>query len=154
MASFTFGVTASTMVEEALSSLQSVDQSSLDAAIDSAAGDVCVMLRAQRITPSSVTQVAYPDDFQWLHDTVTYGAAFIYLRNTSGSVAAASPFEGQYASRMNRLQTTPNMLESYNSNLGGANTVISQMSKLSNEEIEARRARLERPERRVSWETL
>lgn len=151
MASATFGVTTATVQAEALASLQSISSAALTVAINDAASDVCSLLSAQDITPSSVTQLAYPDDYDWLHTTVTVGAAFTYLRNTSGSTDAAVSFERQYGARLRQLRDMPNFLQSYNSNTGGANTVLSHMSDLSETQIEERRARLLRPSRPTSW---
>jgi tryptophan synthase alpha subunit len=151
----TYGVTSTTVQDEALASLQTVNTSMLDAAIQSAAADVCGLVSAANITPESITLAAYPTDYQRLHDTVTIGAAFYYLRNTTGSSDSSRSFEAQFATRLRMLRDTPNTLAAYNSNVAGANTILSHMSDKSQGAIEDERRRLLKPEASPrSWRSL
>lgn len=153
-ASNTFGVTTTTVYDEQLSSLVGVDEAKLEQAIDAAASVVCQELTGQNISTVGFTSSADADGFTAMHTLVSVGAAFFYIRNTSGDSGPGTSFENQWAAGLSGIRRRPNQFRLYNPN-AGANTMTSHMTDKTDAEIERLRERLEKPERSArSWNSL
>lgn len=148
-----FGVTTTTVRQEQLPSLPSLDTTALQRAIDWAASEVCQEIAGWGIPPVTFTSTADPDGYNVLHELVSVGAVFAYLRGTSGSSDAGASYEGQWVAGLNKITRRPQSFALYPST-GGANAIKSQMSDLSNAEIDKERQRLVKPELPAAWRSL
>lgn len=113
MAVTVYGLTFTDVQTEELAFLQAVDTAKLTAAIERAAGDLNVELRAMGIDPADVTSGNYPDDYEWCRSTVLFGAAGMYLRTVTGAEEAASVKLSTFGTRINRFRDRPQMLAAY-----------------------------------------
>lgn len=114
-ATYAFDVTAAEVKAEQLEYLQSYKTVVMDDAIERAASDLNIMLRALRMAPNSITAVNAVDDYNWCRSVIMLGAAGYYLKTVTGTWEnGAGQRVADMQSQIKMLRDMPQMLQSYN----------------------------------------
>ena len=123
---YAFAVTASDVKSEQLSFLQDYNANLMTEAINRAASQLNVVLRALRIAPNSITALNAVDDFNWCRSVVILGAAGYYLWLATGTWQQGGDRVAAMQEQIRMLRESPQMLESYNENASSTATARSR----------------------------
>ena len=123
---YAFAVTASDVKSEQLSFLQDFNSGLMTEAINRAASQLNVVLRALRIAPNSITSTSAVDDFNWCRSVVILGAAGYYLWLATGTWQQGGDRVAAMQEQIRMLRESPQMLESYNENASSTATARSR----------------------------
>jgi hypothetical protein len=147
-----FGVTTTNLQQRYMAWLKTADAVVLEHAIDVVSADVCRMLQAIGILPTSITQAMYPNDFVNLGNLVAIGALGQYGISTASSRDQADGWRRAYFERLREIRANPaEYLEAY-AQVDGVNTVRSHTESMPASDIQAARGLFWNPLNRVgSW---
>lgn len=147
-----FGVSTASMQANYMAWLKTADLVVLEHAIDVVAGDVCRMLSAIGILPSSVTQVDFPNDFVNLGNLVAIGTLGQYGLATASNREQSNSWREEYRRRLAEVRLNPSeYLEAY-AQTDGVNTVRSHTEGMSQSDLLAARGIFWNPLNRTnSW---
>lgn len=110
---YAFAVTAADVKSEQLSFLQDFNSALMTEAINRAASQLNVVLRAFRIAPNSITALNAVDDFNWCRSVVILGAAGYYLWLATGTWQQGGDRVAAMQEQIRMLRESPQMLQSY-----------------------------------------
>ena len=134
-----FGVSTSSMQANYMAWLKTADLVVLEHAIDVVSGDVCRMLSAIGILPTSVTQNDFPNDFVNLGNLVSIGTLGQYGLSTASNRDQSNSWREEYRRRLAEIRLNPaEYLEAY-AQVDGVNTVRSHTEGMSQAELQAAR---------------
>jgi hypothetical protein len=147
-----FGITVASMQANYMAWLKTADQVVLENAIDVVAGDICRMLTAIGILPTSVTQNDFPNDFVNLGNLVSIGSLGQYGLATASNREQANAWREEYRRRLAEIRLNPaEYLQAY-AQVDGVNTVRSHTEGLSQSDLQASRGIFWNPLNRIgSW---
>lgn len=132
----TWGVTYTTLFAERLSSIKSPITAAGTAAVNTAAGLVSQALQKHGIEPDSITDAAYPVDYQRMHDLVSDIATVEYYANTAGVIPqSASIIANRSRDDLNILRNCPTDMLIY-STPNGATNVMSHAAYADQEAVD------------------
>ena len=119
-----YGQTASIVRSKRLRSTQDVDSAVMDGAIEEAASEVNQLLVFHGIDPAQIISTGpTANDYRWLGDTVSYGAAFMYVGSTASNTASMGSVAEEWARRLDAIMANPQRLSSYSTLTGSINTI-------------------------------
>lgn len=153
MSLYLFGVTASEVASRELASARNIDADVMTAMVRKAAGDIAVELRNVDVMPSSITESAYPEDYELLRSYLMEGAAAYYLQSVGGSSAAVESRISKFARDLGNLRDRPNILESHTA-ANSPSVPVSHLTRAPLSERSALQSRIPDPRRRIDYETL
>jgi hypothetical protein len=147
-----FGITVANMKTRYMAWLKTADDGVLENAIDVTSADVCRLLMAIGILPSSVTSVSFPDDFVNMGQLVAMGSLAQYALGTASNREQGIRWTEQYRDRLREVRANPaEFLQAY-SQIDGVNTVRSHTEGLSQSDLQASRGLFWSPLNRIgSW---
>lgn len=147
-----FGVTVANLQTRYMAWLKTADAVVLEHAIDVISGDVCRMLNAVGILPTSITQTMFPNDYVNLGNLVAIGALGQYGLASASNRDQAAVWRSDFQNRLADIRKNPSeYLEAY-SQIDGVNTVRSHTESMSSAEIQGSRGIFWNPLNRVgSW---
>lgn len=155
-ATYAFDVTAAEVKAEQLEYLSSFKSSIMDDAIERAASDLNIMLRALRMAPNSITAANAVDDYNWCRSVVMLGAAGYYLKTVTGTWEnGAGQRVADMQSQIKMLRDMPQMLQSYNPDASSSATARSRTNynpgTSTDQATQGARSRMLSPVSRHTW---
>jgi hypothetical protein len=147
---YRFDLTAADVATTQLRHQQAVDEGALEVALASAVTVVRQALIAMGIGPDSITDQAFPDDYEWCRQTCSVGAAAWYLANVTGSDTGETMQGQEFTSRVRAVRQDPAVLQSYQA-LNTSQGVARGPWDLDREAAERASARILDPANPRSW---